>query len=445
MTAIKLHDRPTGTATPETGPTGMDRRIVTHRFAIMRWPPAVRWSVIVALLVSIVAVFYFKNTLFVGQSYSIARERLHIAKATHGTFEDFIPLTAYVAPLKTVFLDAVQGGRVEEILTEDGALVEENQAIVRLSNSDLQLNVMNTESRLMEQLNYMRDQELRFEQNRLRHKREIIDLDFDILTLTRNIGRKDTLFSQGHLSKSESEDLQDRLDYLLKKRAISFESQQSDERLIGTQLNFFKQKTLHLDENLLMARKSLEELVIRSPVKGRLSGFDMEIGQSVSRGLRVGQVSAPKTFKLVANVDEYYLDRIHLEQHGTFERNGIKYIADIAKIYPNVKDGRFQIELTIAGDAPQDLKPGQSLQAKLVLGDSTEALLIPNGPFFRDTGGNWVFVVNSTGTLAGKRTVKLGRRNNRFIEVISGINPGEEIVISGYSDFKQVSQLVIKE
>ncbi len=423
---------------PSSPTIGMDRRIEKNRF------PNTYWIFFGVAFFLVIPGIYFKDKLVLGQSYAIQAERLSISIATQGTFEDFIPLTAYVVPLKTVFLDAVQGGRVEEILTEDGKMIEANQAIARLSNSDLQLSVMNTESRLMEQLNYMRDQELRFEQNRLRHKREIVDLDFDIQKLTREINRKDVLFSQGHLSESENEDLQNRLRYLRKKRAISFESQQSDERLIGTQLVFFKHKTLRLEENLLLARKSLEALTIRSPVEGRLSGFNLEIGQTISRGVRVGQVSAPNTFKLVASLDEYYLDRIQLGQQTSFERNRLSYRAGIAKIYPNVENGQFQIELTILGPAPDDLKPGQSLQSKLVLGDHTYALLIPNGPFYSDTGGNWIFVLNESGTRAEKKEVKLGRRNSRFIEVLSGIKSGEKVVTSGYDDFKQLTHLILK-
>ncbi len=423
---------------PSNAKIGMDKRIEKNKF------PKKYWVAIGTVLTLVISGVSFKDKLILGQSYTIQADRLNISVATHGIFEDFIPLTAYVAPLKTVFLDAVQGGRVEEILTEDGEMIEVNQAVARLSNSDLQLSVMNTESRLMEQLNYMRDQELRFEQNRLRHKRDIVDLDFEIQKLTRDIDRKDTLFSKGHLSRSENEDLQNRLIYLQKKRAISFESQQSDERLIGTQLAFFEHKTLRLEQNLLLARKSLEELTVRSPIKGRLSGFDIEIGQNISRGVRVGQVSPPNTFKLVSRVDEYYLDRIHLGQHASFERNRLSYNANIVKIYPNVENGRFQIDLTISGPAPEDLKPGQSLQSKLVLGDHTQALLIPNGPFFSDTGGNWIFVLNESGTLADKRKVRLGRRNSRFIEVLSGIESGDRVVTSGYDDFKQLSHLILK-
>ncbi len=419
--------------------SGMDRRIEKNKF------PKKLWATLGGICVLVVLGFYLKNRFVPGQSYTIDKNRLAISATTRGAFEDFIPITAYVAPLKTVFLDAVQGGRVEEILTEDGALVEAHQAIIRLSNSDLQLNVMNTESRLMEQLNYMRDQELRFEQNRLKHKRDIVDLDFEIKNLTRNIDRKGVLFSQGHISQSENEDLQNRLSHLNKRRAISIESQQSDEQLIGTQLAFFKRKSRHLEENLLLARKSLEALVVRSPVSGRLSGFDMEIGQNVSRGLRVGQVSAPNTFKLISHIDEYYLNRVRPQQHATFERNGVSYTAKISKIYPSVKDGRFQIELGIIGTPPNDFKPGQSLQAKLVLGDVSDALLIPNGPFFVDTGGKWVFVVNKQGTRAEKVNVTLGRRNSRFIEVRSGLSLGDRVVTSGYNNFKHVNYLVLQK
>ncbi|HEX7027667.1 MAG TPA: HlyD family efflux transporter periplasmic adaptor subunit, partial [Gammaproteobacteria bacterium] len=364
-------------------------------------------------LMLLVVGYLFTGNVFMGRTLQVAKDRLSIAKVTGGTFEDFIPLRARVAPLKTVYLDAVQGGRVEEILVEDGAKVAVGQPIVKLSNSDLQLSVMSTESRVMEQLIAMRDQELRLEQNRLNHKRTLVELDYDIGRLTREAARREKLVAQALLPRSEYDDLLDELDYLRKRRSVTLESRQSDEKLMAEQMGFFKEKAISMEENLALARKSLEDLTVRAPVAGRLSGFDMEIGQNVSRGERIGQVSDPASFKLEADIDEYYLGRVEPDQQAGFEHGVDHYRLRIAKIYPNVQNGRFQVDLKFVDDAPSDLRRGQTIQAKLVLGDSNQALLVPNGQFFQDTGGSWIFVLNSEGTEAYKRKIRLGRRNNR--------------------------------
>ncbi len=418
---------------------GMDRRIVKNRFNRKTFR-----SLIIAFTVFI-AGYYFVDNLTTDRSLKVMGNRLNISKVIQGTFEDFIPLRAQVAPLKTVFLDAVQGGRIEEILLEDGATVEVNQIVLRLSSSDLQLSVMSTESRVIEQLNAMRTQELKLEQNRTRHKHALVDLDYNIRRLTRESKRRKELIDKSLISQSEYDDFVDELNYSLKKRDVTLESQASDENLMAAQLRFFKEKTVSMEENLTFARASLNNLIVRSPVAGRLSGFDMEIGQNVPRGLRIGQVSNPTTFKLLANIDEFYLGRVNLDQEANFERNGKHYILRVTKIYPDVQNGQFQIDLKMTGDQPSNLRRGQTLQSKLILGDSDNALLIPNGQFFQDTGGEWVFVINSMGTEAIKREIRLGRRNNRFIEVLSGLEPGETVITSSYESFREMDKLVLKK
>ncbi len=418
---------------------GMDRRIEKQRFSRKTFI-----SLIVGFTVFI-AGYYFVDNLTTERSVKVSGDRLNISRVMQGTFEDFIPLRAQVAPLKTVFLDAVQGGRIEEILLEDGATVEANQIVLRLSNSDLQLSVMSTESRVIEQLNAMRTQELKLEQNRMRHKHTLVDLDYNIRRLTRESKRRKELIKKSLISQSEYDGFVDELNYTRKKREVTLEGQASDEKLMAAQLKFFREKTVSMEENLTFARASLDDLIVRSPVAGRLSGFDMEIGQNVTRGLRIGQVSNPTTFKLLAQIDEYYLGRVDLDQEASFERNGKHYTLRVTKIYPDVKNGQFQIDLKMIGNQPTNLRRGQTLQSKLILGDSDKALLIPNGQFFQDTGGKWVFVVNSTGAEASKRQIRLGRRNNRFIEVLSGLESGENVITSSYGSFKEMDKLILEK
>ncbi len=380
-----------------------------------------------------------------GRSLTVSDNRIMLSPVVAGIFEDTIPVRARVAPLKTVFLDAVQGGRVEEVLVEDGATVEAGQVIVRLSNSDLQLSVMSTESRVMEQLNSMRDQELRLEQNRLAHKRTLVDVDYQIKRLGREIARQEELLTKGLAAQGNYEDLVDELEFNKALRKVTLESQASDERLMVAQLEFFKEKNVVMEENLRFARESLDELQVRAPVSGKLSGFDMEIGQNIDRGTRIGQVDNADEFKLVANIDEFYLGRADIDQVVTFERGGREHSLRVSKIYPNVEGGQFEIDMQFAGEVPRDLRRGQTIQAKLTLGDATEALLIPNGSFFQDTGGQWIFVASPDGETAVRRSVKLGRRNSKYIEVLDGLQEGEVVITSPYSGFRDMDQLVLNK
>ncbi len=439
MGTISTMEKSSGTErTLGTPGAAMDRIIEKKRF------PA-RWMVAAAAAVVVLGTAWYLVAANNGRSLTLADNRILLSPVVSGIFEDTIPVRARVAPLKTVFLDAVQGGRVEQVLAEDGAAVEAGQEIVRLSNSDLQLSVMSTESRVMEQLNSMRDQELRLEQNRLSHKRTLVDVDYEIRRLTREIARQDKLLAKGLAAQGNYDDLIDELEYNKARRAVTLESQASDERLMVTQLEFIREKNVMMEENLRFARDSLAELQVRAPVSGKLSGFDLEVGQNVTRGDRIGQVDNADDFKLVANIDEFYLSRTDIGQTVTFEHNGRAQQLRLSKIYPNVEDGQFEIDMQFVGDAPRDLRRGQTIQAKLTLGDASEALLIPNGSFFQDTGGKWIFVVTPDGSSAVRREVRLGRRNTEYIEVLDGLEAGEQVITSPYSGFRDMDLLVLNK
>ena len=380
-----------------------------------------------------------------GRTFKVNENRLVISSVTSGTFEDFIPVRGRVTPLKTVFLDAMAGGRVERILIEDGIMVEVGQPIVNLSNTQLQLDVMRNEAAVTEQLNNMRTIELQLEQNRLTHKRNLIELDYEIKKFTREVERKRVLYGKNHIAKSELEEVEDSLEYFINRRAVTLESQKTDARMQEQQLIFLKSSASRLEMNLEFARENLDNLNMKAPVAGKLSGFNVEIGQSINAGERIGQIDDPFSFKLSANIDEFYLGRVDLGQKATFDRGGDTYDMKIAKIYPQVNNGQFEIDLTFMEDTPEDIRRGQTISTKLTLGDASKALLIPNGAFYQDTGGNWVFVVGPEGQQAVKRTVRLGRRNSRFIEVIDGLELGERVVTSPYTSFKEMDRLKLQE
>ncbi len=380
-----------------------------------------------------------------GRSLTIENSRLVISEVTRGVFEDFIPIRGRVTPLKTVYLDMIEGGQVEQRLVDDGAMVSAGDLLVVLNNTSLQLDVTRNEAMVAEQLNSMRSIELQLEQNRLQHRRNLVEMDYQIIRLSRQVARLENLDSAGVAAKSQLEDARDELTYFRNMREVTLESQATDSRMQETQLAFLKESGDQLERNLALSRKNLDALNVRAPVSGKLSGLDVEVGQSIQRGGRLGQIDDPDDFKLRAAVDEYYLNRVDIDQVATFERGRERFSLKISKIYPQVKDGQFEIDLVFSGAQPDDIRRGQTLQATLVLGDATEALLIPNGTFFQDTGGNWMFVVSADGTEAVRRNVVLGRRNSRYIEVIEGLEAGEAVVTSPYSSFREMDRLSLSE
>lgn len=380
-----------------------------------------------------------------GRTLVIENNRVVISLVKEGLFEDFIPIRARVTPRKTVFLDMIEGGQVSEKLVEDGAMVKAGELLVILNNTALQLEVTRNEAMVTEQLNNMRTIELQLEQNRLLHKRNLVELNYQIKRLGRQVGRLSNLDNAGVVIKSQLEDARDELEYFENRRAVTLESQETDARMQETQLAFLQKSGAQLEQSLVLARKSLDALNVRAPVGGKLSGLDVEVGQSIKRGGRLGQIDDPDSFKLRSSIDEFYLSRVDLGQRASFEKDGERYELTISKIYPRVNNGQFEIDLLFNSDEPQGIRRGQTIQAKLTLGDSSSAILIPNGAFYQDTGGHWMFVVSADGSEAVKRSVRLGRRNSRSIEVLDGLEVGEEVVTSPYSSFKEMDRLKLTE
>jgi len=376
-----------------------------------------------------------------GRSLVIGSNRIIISPVTKGVFEDFIPVRGRVTPRKTVFLDVMEGGQVQQRLVEDGADVEAGDLIVVLSNISLQLDVTRNEAVITEQLNNMRTLELQLEQNRLAHKRSLVETSYQIKRLNRQVERLSDLDSAGLVIKSQLEDAEDELEYHQARQVITLESQATDARLQETQLDFLKTTGAQLENNLAYARQNLDALNVRAPVTGRLSGLDVEVGQSIQRGGRLGQIDDPDSFKLRASIDEFYLGRVDIGQFAYFDKDGDRFQLRIGKIYPQVNNSQFDIDLLFTGAEPTSIRRGQTIQTRLTLGDSSDAILIPNGSFYQDTGGNWIFALSQNGTEANKRNIKLGRRNSRYIEVLEGLDVGEEVVTSAYSGFKKMDRL----
>jgi HlyD family secretion protein len=430
---LKSVDGPHVAPTPSVASAGaaMDRKIEPQNNLLKRTVLSLIGLSVLALLV------YWLLDAPNGKALSVATDRIAISTVKSGIFEDFIPIRGRVTPAKTVYLDAVEGGRVERVLVEDGASLKAGDLIVELSNASLQLSVLGNEARVAEQLNNMRSIELNLEQNRLEHKRNLVDIRYQIKLLSRQVSREQELVKTGAVSQSAFDDTHDTLDWYKSRLALTLESQQSDARMQTEQLVFLKDTTKRLEGNLAISRQNLDNMNVKAPVDGTLSGFNVEVGQSIGRGERLGQIDTPNDFKVTAFIDEFYLGRVDIKQQATYGN----FAMVVSKVYPQVQNGQFEVDFKFTQTQPADIRRGQTIQTKLTLGDASEALLIPNGAFYQDTGGNWIFVVTQDGKQAIRRTVRLGRRNSRFIEVIEGLEVGEKVVTSPYTSYQDMALL----
>lgn len=376
-----------------------------------------------------------------GSSQTVAANRIAVSTVTRGTFDDFIPLRARVTPLLTVYIDAVEGGRVEKMLVEDGATVVKGQPIALLSNAELQLSTLARQTEVEQQINNMRSQELALAQTRLANERAVLEAELALDKARRQYERERPLAAKGFVPGRQFADTQDQYAYEQRRLAAVKRSQATDARLQGSQLAQQQAAAQSMQSGLAIARANLDALQLRAPVAGQLSGFSVQVGQSLQRGERVGQIDSPGRNKLIAGVDEFYLGRVRLQQRAALDWGGKRYQARVTKIYPQVQNGQFEVDLQFIGEEPGQIQRGQTLQARLTLGDPAPAVLIPNGSFYNDTGGNWVFVVAPDGRTAEKRNVRLGRRNSDFVEVLEGLEPGEKVITSPYTGFTDKTRL----
>ncbi len=412
----------------------MDRKVESQKSPIKTWSLAFSGLMVVAVVV------YQLMSTTSGKSLSVNSERITVSTVSKGVFEDFIPVRGRVTPAKTVYLDAIEGGRVEKVHVEDGSALSAGTLIVELSNASLQLSVLGNEARVAEQLNNMRTIELSLEQNRLQHKRDLVEINYQTKLLSRQIERERELIKTGAVSQSAFEDTKDTLEWYQNRHELTLESQQSDTRMQQEQLVFLRDTAKRLEGNLEISRQNLDNMNVKAPVNGKLSGFNVEVGQSISQGERLGQIDTPNDYKLTAFIDEFYVSRVDIGQQAIYQ----DYQLVVSKVYPQVQNGQFEVDFKFVGEQPDDIRRGQTIQTKLTLGDASEALLIPNGAFYQDTGGNWVFVVAQDGQQAIRREVRLGRRNNQFIEVIEGLEENERVVTSPYTSYQEMNTLKLE-
>ena len=377
------------------------------------------------------------------RSASVPADRVVLSTVSSGEFLDYIPVTASVEPRETVYLDAVDGGQVAEVMTEEGAFVKAGQPIARLANANLQLQVLNSEAQLSEQLDRLANSKLQFAQSRLTHNRELIEARFQMGESQQKLARLTALQGTGVIRRADVEDAQLELDRARALLAAEQQAEREDEALQNNQIRQLDQTVTGLNRNLELARKNLDNLVIKAPFDGELTLLDAHLGESKRQGQRVGQVDRTDGFKAVALIDEHYLPRVTIGEHATSEAEGGAPARPltVTKVYPQVTDRQFKVDLAFDDHAASALRRGQTLQLRLDIGGQRKSLVVGNGPFYDDSGGQWAFVLAPGSRTANRRAVQLGRRNLEQVEVLQGLEPGERLITSSYESFKNADRI----
>ncbi|WP_036380729.1 efflux RND transporter periplasmic adaptor subunit [Muricauda sp. MAR_2010_75] len=377
-------------------------------------------------------------------TYRTEKERLSIAEVSAGKFDDYITINGNVAPIATIYMDAYEGGRVSEKLIEEGSMVKKGDIILKLENMALYEQILASESNLALKQNDLRSTKLTFDSRQVEGRRNLATAEYDLQRLKRNFEQNQELYEDELISKETY--LLSKENYELAKKQyeiVKLQTEQDDE-LRKTSLTGLDADLDRMQKTLSMVYERLDHLNVRAPADGQLGFLDAEIGQSISQGERIGQINVLTDFKIEAEIDEHYIDRVKRDLSAILERNEKEYTLRLRKVYPEVRNGRFKVDLVFTDEKPETIRAGQSYSIRLQLGESSDALLLPKGGFFQSTGGQWVFVVDPNGNEALKRNVRLGKQNSRYYEVLEGLQPGEQVITSNYDSFGAAERIVLK-
>ncbi|MEE9372289.1 MAG: efflux RND transporter periplasmic adaptor subunit [Saprospiraceae bacterium] len=416
----------------------MDRKIEKKKWT---------WQKILMIAIPLLLLSYIGNGFYISRGTSklnVQKDRLLTDVVKRGNFQDFIPVTGVVLPIRNVQLGAIEGGRVEERFVEDGTMVKAGQSILRLSNPDLQLNYLNQEANIVSQINQIRNTSLMMEQQSLNMQENAINVNYQLTIVTARLQRNKKLYAEGVISnvdytetKAEHESLLARkklLTGLIEKDRMSSEIQQ-------------KQMEISLDlmqRNLKIAQQSLDNLSIKAPIDGQLSGLGAELGELIIEGSQIAQIDDLTKFKIRVRIDEFYISRIYTQLKGSFNFAGENYELYIQKIFPQVTNGTFEADMSFTKKAPEGIKRGQTVSVKLELSAQEEALIVQRGSFYQTTGGNWVYVLDPTTNIARKREIRVGRQNPNYYEILDGLTPGEIVITSSYENYGDKDELILQ-
>ena len=415
----------------------MDRQIEKKRFTPRR--------IALGSLAAAVIAFGAYVLLSVNpSSLNVEAGKLTTAPVTYGPFLEYIVEQGAVMPLTTFYLDAVEGGRVEEVYVEQGTHVEEGTPILRLSNANLQLNVMQREAELFREVNRLRETRVTMEQRRLEMRAQLVELDYELRKAEREYKRQAALLEADLNSQQDYDEARDNFEYLTSKRAVTMETLRQDSLFQTIQIRQLEESIDRLRLNLEVIRQNEENLTIRAPITGLLSSLIAEVGESKPGGDRLGQIDVEDEFKVRAAIDEHYIARIRSGQAGSFDFAGGTYDLVIRRVYPEVIEGQFEADMEFPEGMPDGLRRGQTLQVRIALGELADALQVPRGGFYQKTGGRWIYVLDPAGETAARRPIRLGRQNSQFFEVLEGLEEGEQVITSMYDNFGDMERLVLQ-
>jgi HlyD family secretion protein len=395
----------------------------------------------IAMIVLIYMAFFADRT----STYKVEKDKLIIETVIEDQFNDYITVPGTVEPITIIFLDAQEGGRVEEKLIEEGAMVKKGDIILRLSNPDLHLNILDSEAQLAEKENFLRNTQVTMEQERLSIKRELVSLKYDIERRERNYKQNEILMKDNLISKEEFIRSKEDLDMAKQSRDLFNERQRQDSIFRSVQVSTITNNLENMRKNLQLVRERAENLNVRAPVDGQLGLLVPEIGQSIQRGANMGQINVLTSYKVTAQIDEHYIDRVKTQLTATLDRQGKNYNLLVKRVYPEVRNGTFEIDMIFRDTMPDNIRTGQTYYISLQLGQPKVSVLVPIGGFFQETGGQWIFVLDPTESFAFKRNISIGRKNPKYYEVLEGLQPGEKVIVSGYETFGKNEKLILKK
>lgn len=396
---------------------------------------------IVGMVVLIGASYYFTS----GNSrLNVDRERISIAEVKDDSFREYIPVNGTVLPISTIYLDASIGGRVEEKFVEDGAIMKKGDPIMRLSNTDQELSLVNQETQVLNLLTQMEIAKTNAQQNTVMHLNQLAEVENAYKEAKRVYDMNRKLYDKKVISSQEFQKTVNEYNYQkerirLTKQILKQDSLSTEQSLKQNQQTYNRTRSA-----LDLMRRKVGDLIVRAPVDGQLTSFDAEIGQNRNPGERLGQIDVLSGFKVRADIDEHYISRIYPDLEGEFTLSGKSYPLRIKKVYTQVSNGRFQVDMELSGNVPEGIRRGQTLQIRLALSDETKALLVPKGGFYQQTGGNWIFKLDKDGKTAYRVDIQLGRQNPDYYEVLQGLKPGDKVITSSYETYEKVQELVIK-
>lgn len=379
-----------------------------------------------------------------GSKLNVEKERIAINTITKNVFQENIPVNGVVLPITTIYLDALEGGRVEEKFVEDGAFLEKGEPILRLSNTDLELSLINQETSVYNLLTQMQISQNAARQNTINRQNQFTDVESGLIEAKRVFDLNKRLYEKGAVARMEFESSKNDYDYQMERMKLAQQVLAEDSISSKLEVKQAKDSYARTQNALQIMRKKVGDLVVRAPIDGQLTSLDAEIGQSITKGTRLGQVDVTSAYKVRVDIDEHYISRIYNGQQGTFTLNNKTYTLEIKKVFTQVNNGRFQVDMKFEGEMPKDIRRGQNLQIRLALSAEKEALLVAKGGFFQKTGGNWIFKVNEEENTAYKVNIRLGSQNTEYYEVLEGLNPGDKVITSSYDSFGDIDGLVLK-